>query len=156
MKYIYALLLISGLTGCSIVPYKELNLDTTSNFRIPEVGKAGIYVYQWKTGVFGSGFDVTFRMKGVENVSLNTGEYAYFELPPGEYEYRARLGFFGLSPTYYPVTVEANQNYFFRVYLHGTDRALLITSQSEIDEVKVNILTQRYEEYNLDSWTTGF
>lgn len=148
MKYIFALLIIAGITGCSVVPYEQLNLDTTSNFREPEDGKAGIYVYQWKTGILGAGLDVDFEIKGAKEIPLNTGEYGYFELLPGEYEYKL-IG--GIFKQYIPVNFEANKNYFFRAaLLNSSDHAFLVRDQKEINEAKKNILTQRYELHDVD------
>lgn len=133
--------------GCSAVPYKHLNLDTTSGFKVPEIGKAGIYVYQWKTGPFGAGFDVDFELTDYPPLSLNTGEYGYFEVHPGDYEYKFSGGLFD---SYIPVSFEANENYFFRAYFSMGDYSLLIRSQNEIDEAKKNILTGRYEHHLID------
>lgn len=131
------------LTGCSVTPYKELNLDTTSNFSLPTEGKAGIYVYQWKTGVLGAGLDVNFQIKGQQKVPLNTGEYAHFEIAPGLYEYKILGGF---TDTFVPVEFDANTNYFFRAVLFQfSDLIHLIRDQKEIDEAKANILSGRYE-----------
>ncbi len=148
MKYIYALLLTAGLTGCAVAPYEQLNLDTPTNFRKPEAGKAGIYVYQWKTGVLGAGLDVDFEIKGAKEISLNTGEYGYFELSPGKYEYKLTGGIF---KQYIPITLEANKNYFFRAaLLNASDTAFLVRDQNEINETKKNILTQKYEMHDVD------
>ena len=133
----------------SKTPYEELNLDTTSNFRTPSVGNAGVYVYQWKTGLYGSAFDVDFEIKGFPKISLNTGEYSYFEIAPGEYEYKYFAG--TCQQIYLPVTFEANKNYFFHASLYGTtDNAILIREQKKIDEAKQNILNGRYELHTID------
>lgn len=148
MKFLFILMSVVLFTGCTVIPYKELNLDTTSNFKSPKDGKVGIYVYQWKTGILGAGSDVSFEIKGSPVLSLNTGEYGYFELPPGDYEYKLSGGLF---TQYIPVTFEANQNYFFRATLMNfTDQSFLITDQVEINAVKDNILTGRYEEHTVD------
>ena len=115
---------------------------------MPEEGKSGIYVYQWKTGVVGALFDVDFEIKGFPEVALNTGEYAYFEVPPGEYEYKLSGGIF---KQYIPVKLEENKNYFFRAFLlYAIDHAVLIRDQNEIDEAKKNILTKRYQPHDVD------
>ena len=135
-------------TGCAVVPYEDLNLDTTSNFKSPPDGVAGIYVYQWKTGILGAGFDVDFEIKGYPELSLNTGEYGYFQVSPGDYEYKFSGGLFD---QYIPVKFEANQNYFFRAFLFNmSDGAVLIRDQVEINEAKKNILSERYEEHTVD------
>ena len=140
---IFILLGVLILSGCSVTPYKELNLDTTSNFKTPTEGKTGVYVYQWKTGPLGALVDVDFDIKGKPEVSLNTGEYAHFEIDPGQYEYKL-LG--GLFPMYAPVEFESNENYFFRAFLlNFSDNAYLVRDQIEINEAKKHILSGRYE-----------
>ena len=142
MKY-FILLMVLIISGCSVVPYKELNLDTTSNFNTPAEGKAGVYVYQWKTGVVGALVDVDFDLKGKPEVSLNTGEYAHFEIDPGQYEYKLSGGLF---PMYVPVEFESNKNYFFRAFLLNlSDHSYLMRDQLEINEAKKNILSGWYE-----------
>ncbi len=147
---IFSLLLVIFLTSCAVTPYKDLNLDTTSNFKSPKEGMAGIYVYQWKRGIIGAMSDVKFEIKGQETIiPLNTGEYGHLEVAPGHYEYKFQGGIF--SNTYLPVEFEANQNYFFRAFLFQfTDTAVLIRDQDEIDEAKQNISSGRYEWYSVD------
>lgn len=148
MKLVLVLASLMMLGGCATTPYEELNLDTTSNFKIPEQGKAGVYAYQWKKGVIGAIVDVDFKIKGLPEVSLNTGEYTYYELEPGDYEY---LFSGGLIKQYAPVTFEAGQNYFFRAFLLNlSDHAALVRDQEEIEDVKVNILSGRYEHNSVD------
>jgi hypothetical protein len=131
-----------------VTPYKELNLDTTSNFKIPHEGMSGVYVYQWKTGIIGALLDVDFEIKGEPIISLNTGEYGYMEIKPGLYEYKLQGGLFKI---YLPVEFEANNNYFFAAKLsNATDRAVLVRDQQAIDEAKENILSGRYEIYSKD------
>ena len=144
MKNIYiTLLAFLVLSGCSVTPYKELNLDTTSNFSLPTEGKAGIYVYQWKTGIIGAFSDVNFQIKGQQKVPLNTGEYAHFEIDPGVYEYKVLGGF---SDIFVPVEFDANTNYFFRAAISQfSDAIYLNRDQKEIDEAKENISSGRYE-----------
>lgn len=134
--------------GCTATPYKELHLDSTSNFKTPKDGQAGIYVYQWKTGYLGAAFDVDFEIKGFPELPLNTGEYGYFEVPPGDYEYKLYGGPF---PQYIPIKFEANQNYFFRaIFMNFMGHSFLIRNQVEIDGAKKNILSGRYEEHTID------
>lgn len=148
MKHYYIALLTMFIVGCSVTPYEQLNLDTTSNFKSPSEGKSGVYVYQWKRGVIGAAFDVDFEIKGHPKVSLNTGEYAYFELAPGSYEY---LFAGGLIEQYAPVKFAPGQNYFFRAYLlNASDYAALIRDQEEVDAAKRNILSGRYEHHIAD------
>jgi hypothetical protein len=148
MKFLVSILFAAILSGCASVPYEDLKLDTTSNITSPSEGKAGIYVYQWKTGILGAGFDVDFEIKGYPALSLNTGEYGYFEVLPGDYEYKVSGGLF---PQYIPVKFQANQNYFFRAFLlNMSDGAVLIRDQAEINEAKQNILNGRYEEHTKD------
>ena len=148
MKLLLIIMSAVLFTGCTVIPYEELNLDTTSNFKSPKEGRAGVYVYQWKTGIYGAGSDVDFELKGYPELPLNTGEYGYFEVSPGEYEYKFSGGIF---TQYVPVKFEANQNYFFRARLHNfTDQSFLIRDQVEINEAKENILSGRYEEHTVD------
>lgn len=139
----------SFFVGCASVPYEQLKLDTTTNFRVPSPDKSGIYVYQWKSGIWGAGWDVDFEIKGQPKIPLNTGEYGYFEVSPGDYEYKWMGGMLGKQ--YLPVKFEANQNYFFHAFLlQGADRANLIRDQKKIDEAKQNILSGKYELYDAD------
>ena len=147
--FLLALISVLTVTGCAVVPYKDLNLDTTSNFKYPGEGQAGVYVYQWKTGIIGAGLDVDFVIEGVAEISLNTGEYGYVEVAPGKYKYKFSGGPF--KHYYVPVEFEANKNYFFRAsLLNLTDNAFLIRDQTEINDVKRNILTGRYELNSID------
>lgn len=148
MKLLKILLIAFILSGCSVTPYKDLNLDTTSNFTRPTEGKSGVYVYQWKSGILGAAFDVNFEIKGQPKIPLNTGEYAYFELNPGSYEYKLQGGFLS---QFVPIEVEANKNYFFRAALvNASDLIYLVHDQNEIDEAKKNISAGRYELFNID------
>lgn len=148
MKGLAALVVTLGLAGCATVPYEQLKLDTISNFKAPAPEKAGIYVYQWKSGVLGAGMDVNFEIKGQPKIALNTGEYGYIELPAGNYEYKLRGG---LSQLFIPVKFEAGQNYFFRAALVSfSDLAILIRDQVEIDDAKKNIISGRYEWHTID------
>lgn len=143
IKFLILIMSILFVSGCVITPYKDLNLDTTSNFKTPTESKSGIYVYQWKTGIMGALMDVDFEIKGLPEVSLNTGEYCYLEVAPGKYEYKLSGEIFN---QYVPVEFAANQNYFFRAsLLNFSDCAFLVRDQDEIDEAKKNILTERYE-----------
>ena len=135
MKFLIILMSIILFTGCTVTPYKELNLDTTSNFKSPKAGKAGVYVYQWKTILLRKALlDVDFEIKGYPEISLNTAEYGYLELEPGDYEYKINGGPF---TQYAPVKFEANENYFFRAFsISFTDYSSLIRDQFEIDMAK--------------------
>jgi Protein of unknown function (DUF2846) len=148
IKCLAALLIAVGLAGCAAVPYDQLKLDSTSNFRKPTLDKAGIYVYQWKSGIFGAIADVKFEIKGQPKIALNTGEYGYLELPAGDYEYKL-IG--GLFPAFIPVKFAVGHNYFFRAALANlSDHSFLIRDQLEIDEAKKNILSGRYELHDVD------
>ncbi|MBU1365639.1 MAG: DUF2846 domain-containing protein [Gammaproteobacteria bacterium] len=148
MKFLLIILSLLTVTGCTVTPYRDLNLDTISNFRKPNDGMAGIYVYQLKTGIIGAASDVNFEIKGQPKISLNTGEYGYLEVPPGHYEYKLHGGIF---PIYLPVEFEANQNYFFAAALRNlSDNSVLVIYQDRIDQAKENIMTGRYELYSDD------
>lgn len=148
MRYLLLFILTFTLVGCATTPYKKLNLDTTSNFNSPATGKVGVYVYQWKTGILGAGSDVNFEIKGQKKIPLNTGEFGYLELPPGDYQYKIIGGF---SPTFVPINLEENKNYFFRAFLLSfRDHAILVRDQQEIEDAKNNILNGRYEPYDID------
>jgi hypothetical protein len=148
MKIALAFLVAVSVAGCSMTPYQDLNLDTTSDFRMPSDDMAGIYVYQWKSGIIGAMMDVDFEIKGEPIISLNTGEYGYFEVEPGQYEYKLTGG---LWDTFIPVKFQADKNYFFRaVLVDASDRSFLVRSQSKIDEAKKNIQSGRYEWYEDD------
>lgn len=148
MKNIPSLAGAAFLAGCAITPYENLNLDTTSNFRTPKEGTAGVYVYQWKRGVVGAAIDVNFEIKGHPAMPLNTGEYCYLELNPGSYDYKIKGG---LLKQYAPVKLEANKNYFFVASLMNlSDYIGIVRDQSEIDAAKKNILSGRYEKCETD------
>lgn len=148
VRSIIAVVLAAALSGCATVPYEQLQLDTTTNFRKPSPNKAGVYVYQWKTGFIGAALDVKFEIRGLPTIALNTGEYGYAEVEPGSYEYKV-LG--GIFPTFIPVRFEAGKNYFFRAALSSAqDVSFLVRDQTEIDEAKANILSGRYEPYDAD------
>lgn len=148
MKYFFSVLLSIALVGCSQVPYHDLHLDTTTNITAPSEGKAGIYVYQWKTGIHRAAMDARFLIKGQEVIKVNTGEYAYLELPPGNYEYRVLNG---LQDIYQPVEFRVGENYFFRTAFDlAAELSILITDQKAIDEVKQNIVSKRYELNTID------
>lgn len=148
MKFVLIIISVMLFTGCTVIPYEQLNLDSTSNFKSPKDGQAGIYVYQWKSGIFGAGSDVDFEIKGYPELPLNTGEYGYFEVLPGDYEYKLSGGVF---EQYAPVKFEANQNYFFRAFLlNFSDHSVLIRDQAEINEAKENVANGHYEEHSVD------
>lgn len=149
MGKILILLSIMLISGCATVtPYKELNLDTTSDFNIPKEGKAGIYVFQYKTGIFGAEFDVNFEIKGMPKIPLNTGEYAYLEIDPGLYEYKQRGG---LIQSFGSIQFEAGKNYFFCAkLLNLSDFIYLVTKQNQINQAKKDILNGKYELNTVD------
>lgn len=148
LKVLFVTVFCFLLSACSVTPYDELSLDTSTNITPPSPGMAGVYVYQWKTGPLGAGFDVDFEVKGKKEVSLNTGEYAYFEIEPGDYEYKLQGGLF---PTYIPVTFKAGYNYFFRAVVSmALGHSFLISDQKEIDEAKEKITSGYYELNSVD------
>jgi len=148
MKFLSVVILAMALVGCSVTPYEELNLDTTSDFTAPNEGKAGVYVYQRKTGLIGSSLDVDFEIKGLPEISLNTGEYGHFDVDPGDYEYKFSGG---MVKQYIPVTFQAGHNYFFRAaLLNFSDHAYLVRDQQEIDAVKKHIREGSYELFSVD------
>lgn len=143
MKHLIVAAAAILLTGCATVPQ-----EVASNFKAPSTGMAGVYVYQWKTGIMGSITDVKFEIKGQPTIALNTGEYGYMEVPPGQYEYKASGG---LSNFYLPIEFEAGKNYFFRAQLSNlTDTAMLVKDEWEIDDTKKNIGSGRYEAHDVD------
>jgi hypothetical protein len=146
LAFLIVTLLLSGCT--STVSYEELALDSTSNFTIPPTGKSGIYVYQWKSGILGASMDVDFEIVGLPEMSLNTGEYGYFEVEPGNYQYKIKGGLF---PRYGNATFESGKNYFFRASLYYfNDHAQLVRSQKEINDAKTFISNGKYEIYSAD------
>jgi hypothetical protein len=141
--------MIIGIAGCAGMPYEQLGLDTTSNFRQPPPDKVGIYVYQWKRGIIGAVVDVNFEIKGQSKIALNTGEYGYLEIPPGRYEYKIHGGLF---PTFISVKFDAGQNYFFRAALvNFSDISYLIRDQKEIDEGRFQVRSATV----LSQWVEG-
>lgn len=148
MKYFAILACLLLTTACTVVPYNELNLDTTSNTTKPDAGMAGIYAYQWKSGILGAHFDARFKIKDHPIMKINTGEYGYMQLPAGTYEYRAVSG---LLPRYREVELEAGQNYFFRSSNSTfSTTTFLISDQDEIDSAKEKIRTGHYELNTID------
>lgn len=141
-------LAIASISGCASTSYHDRNLDTLSNMTKPSENKAGIYVYQVKSGIIGAAVDASFSIKGQPEVTLNTGEYAYFEIPPGEYEYRLSGGLF---QNYIPFEARAGQNYFFAASMQAfRSSSNLVIDQRLIDEAKNNIKTGRYELNTVD------
>ncbi|GAA4094847.1 DUF2846 domain-containing protein [Zhongshania borealis] len=148
MKYIAILILAFVTSACSVVPYDELNLDTTTNAKRPNAGMAGIYAYQWKSGILGAHFDARFKITGQPIIKLNTGEYGYFQIPAGNYEYRSLAG---IIPKHRDITFKAGQNYFFRLSNSMTSTStFLIRDQDEIDATKEKINSGWYELNTLD------
>ncbi len=148
MKKIMLFVCVLIISGCSITPYKDLGLDTTSNFNTPTPGRSGIYVYQLKMGIYGAIYDVNFEIKDGPTASLNTGEYATFEIDPGMYEYKFSGGFID---SFVPVEFEPNQNYFFHARISNfTDLIYLVRDQDAVNAAKKNILSGRYEINTLD------
>ena len=74
---------------------------------------------QWKTGIgfrlFAAVRDIDFEIKGKPKLSLNTGEYAYVEIAPGQYQYKGSGKTIFANPKFATVEFEANKNYSFIV-----------------------------------------
>ena len=154
MKLLLIIISIVLVTGCAqYVPYEDLNLDTTSNFNSPTEGKAGIYFYQSKynfvDGIAANLTDASFSIKGHPKEFLNTGEYGYFELLPGDYEYVLSGGVpYDINSH---VKLKANHNYFFLIsgdYLGSS--AHLERNQDNINEIKEFLLNGDYEKNTVD------
>jgi hypothetical protein len=113
-------------------------------------GTAGIYFYQWKTGVLGSYSDVRFKLDGETLGKINTGEWLYFEVPAGIHKYRFDGG---ILPQYIEHDFVEGQNYFFRGFiLMGADSVVLINDEKEIMETIKNIESGRYQPGDKDSF----
>ena len=115
-----------------------------SSYSKPTPGMAGVYFYQWKTGILGAASDVKFVLDGQIRGSINTGEWLYFEVPEGKHNYRL-IG--GLFPGEIEHQFTAGQNYFFRGVLSSfTDTVLWVNDAVAIDETVSNIKSGRYKK----------
>lgn len=140
-----ALICVAMITGCAVSPKPHVD---TSWYTQPSEGKAGIYVYQWKTGIHGAISDVKFVLNDQVMTKLNTGEWDYFEVSPGVYEFRL---FGGPFPQTEDLTFEAGKNYFFQAALaNAMDMVLPVYNEEDIREAIENIKSGRYEKADVD------
>ena len=138
-------LAIATITGCAITPQPQLDM---SNYSTPSVGTAGVYFYQWKTGIIGAGSDVKFLINGKALGAINTGEWLYMEVPAGQQNFRM-IG--GIFPADIPFQFHERQNYFFRGQLVDfSDQVIWVNDKKEIDEAIANIESGRYEKGDID------
>ena len=131
--------------GCATGPVQQVD---ASHYSTPKTGTAGVYFYQWKTGILGAGSDVKFVLDGQVLGAINTGEWLYFEVPTGKHKYRFKGGLF-------PIEIEHDfrekQNYFFRGILSNfTDTVFWINDLIEIDDTMKHIQSGRYEKGDID------
>jgi hypothetical protein len=140
IKYLLALVVAIAIQGCaSYTPAPPVDM---SNYSKPTAGTAGIYFYQWKSGIFGAFSDVKFVLDGQVLGSINTGEWLYFEVLEGNHSYRYRGGPFK-SDT--PFQFDAGKNYFFLGKLRdGMDSVSWINDPVALDEATANISSGRY------------
>lgn len=86
-RFIVLVLSLFILSGCTTKPIPE---DFAFSAPIPEQeGYAGIYFYQYKSGILGAAYDVGLYIDGKKVGAINTGEYLYFEIPAGEHTYNS-------------------------------------------------------------------
>lgn len=140
-RYIFILIAAIFIQGCATsTPAPQVDM---SGYSKAAPGMAGIYFYQWKTGIFGSLSDVKFVLDGQVLGSINTGEWMYLEVLAGEHKYRLKSG---LIPIDIPHQFTAGQNYFFIGKLNGfTDSVVWINDIEKINEVVVNMESGRYK-----------
>jgi hypothetical protein len=148
----FVLLFCVGLfAGCAtktVVPPKATPQIDTSSRSTPVVGMSGIYFYQWKSGVFGSGHDVSLVIDGKDLGGINTGEWLYFEIPAGTHKYKM-VG--GPVPIDVEVNFEAGRTYFFRGKVRNfMSEVFLMQNIEEIQEAFQNIQTGRYKKRSND------
>lgn len=133
------------VSGCATTPKTPIDM---SWYNTPSSGSAGVYFYQWKTGVLGSYSDVRFKLDGESIGQINTGEWLYMEVPAGEHEYRVSGGFL---PVNAPFNFEEGQNYFFRGAISmGTDIVIWVNEEDEIKETIKSIESNHYEYGDVD------
>jgi hypothetical protein len=134
------------LFGCAtktIVPPKPTPQIDTSSFSTPASGMAGIYFYQWKTGVFGAAYDVSFVLDGKALGKINTGEWLYFDVPPGKHKYKMAGA---PIPIDVEVDFEVGKTYFFRGKIRNLmSEVFLMQNLEEIQESFQNIKIGRYK-----------
>jgi len=139
VKFVLLLLLLL-ISGCVKIPPPDMSWYST-----PKKGYSGVYFYQYKTGLLGSGFDVKFILDETMTMAkINTGEWAYFEVPAGNHKYRFRGG---IVPLHFELDFVENQNYFFRgMLLDFFDQVTLTKDTVEIKEVIRNIESGHYKK----------
>ncbi|AHI33419.1 hypothetical protein AU15_20905 [Marinobacter salarius] len=112
MKLLHRVLLLMvtslSLVGCASTPKVAPDMRAYST---PTEGTAGIYFYQWKTGMMGAMSDVKFVLNDEVLGRINTGEWLYFEVEEGTHEVRLLGGIFQQAR---PLEFVKGQNYFFR------------------------------------------
>jgi len=135
----FVLLALLLLNGCAVTPIPD-----SSWVSIPEIEKAGVYFYQQKTGIFGSLYDVSLYIDDEKLGEINTGEWLYFEVPPGKHTYDLNAGQLISNPI--PVEFESGNNYFFRGFITmGSAHVVLIKNHQEIKYVANKIKSGWYE-----------
>ena len=132
--------ILAGCAGQGAKPYVD-----TSDHSQPVAGKAGIYFYQWKTGLLGAAWEGPFKLDGEVLSEINTGEWDYFEVEPGVRRYH--MGWLQ-DPE---MLFEPDKNYFFRGFVNmASSHVIPIHDEREIRETLVNIESGRYEHADVD------
>jgi len=149
MKLLHRVLLLLvislSLVGCASTPKVAPDMRAYST---PTEGTAGIFFYQWKTGIMGAMSDVKFVLDEEVLGRINTGEWLYFEVEEGTHEVRI-LG--GPFPQARPLEFVKGQNYFLRGALsNGMDVVVPIYSEDEIADAVKFIESGRYEHGDED------
>ena len=140
-KYFSALVAAIFIQGCATGPPAP-QVDMSSYSKAAP-GMAGVYFYQWKTGIYGSSSDVKFVLDGRVLGRINTGEWIYMEVPEGKHNYRLSGGLF---PIDIPHQFNAGQNYFFIGQLSGfEDSVVWINDAEKIKDVISNMESGRYK-----------
>ncbi len=141
-------IVFSGCAATKMSVVKPVPKIDTSSHTTPAHGMAGIYYYQWKTGVLGAGRDVTLTLNGKVLGRINTGEWLYFDVAPGKYEYRVMTGPLSIDGE---VNLEADRVYFFRGMLRNAmAQNHLIMDENEIMDAFENIKSGKYEKGDVD------
>jgi len=133
------------LSGCMTVPFEPTKLVDTSWYSKPSEGNAGIYFYQYKSGIWGAAYDVGFKLDGEVLGKINTGEWLYFEVPAGIHEYYSTI------TLNRELNFIAGQNYFFRGGVDGfTSNVVLVIDEPANNRALKNIESGRYEHGDVD------
>lgn len=129
------------LSGCAITPKPQIDMSSYSK---PTTGTAGVYFYQWKTGIFGALSDVKLVIDDKVLGSVNTGEWMYLEVPAGAHKYNMTNGMGALKIN---LSFAEGGNYFFRGQLvNFSDTVYLINDEQEVAEVIKNMESGRYKK----------